>query len=70
MTESAGGVVSMSGPEECSVYGSAGRIGSNMEAKILDPSTGEALGPGRQGELWLRGPAIMLGKPLNIKLFA
>lgn len=32
-----------------------------MEAKIVDPDTGEALRPGQKGELWLRGPSIMQG---------
>jgi len=42
-------------------YGSVGRISENMEAKIVDPSTGESLPPGKTGELWLRGPVIMKG---------
>ncbi|KAG6754172.1 hypothetical protein POTOM_042183 [Populus tomentosa] len=33
----------------------------NMEAKIVDPLTGEVFGPGNRGELWLRGPSIMKG---------
>lgn len=49
------------GPEECSNAGSVGRLSENMEAKIVDPSSGEALPPGHKGELWLRGPGIMKG---------
>lgn len=48
-------------PEECRRHGSVGRLAENMEAKIVDPVTGEALPPGQRGELWLRGPTIMKG---------
>lgn len=53
------------GPDECKAYGSVGKLASHMEAKIVDPATGEALGPGQRGELWVRGPVIMKGKRLN-----
>ncbi|KAI3727032.1 hypothetical protein L1987_66840 [Smallanthus sonchifolius] len=61
MTETGGGVTGMNRPDECQHYGSAGRLSCNVEAKIVDPETGEALSPMRQGELWLRGPMIMKG---------
>lgn len=61
MTETAGAATRTVGPEEATRYGSAGRLGENLEAKIVDPDSGEALPPGKQGELWLRGPAIMKG---------
>ncbi|XP_058102233.1 4-coumarate--CoA ligase-like 9 [Magnolia sinica] len=61
LTESSGGVTRTLGPEECQRYGSVGRLSENIEAKIVDPTTGEALSPGQQGELWLRGPTIMKG---------
>ncbi|EYU23108.1 hypothetical protein ABFS82_09G065900 [Erythranthe guttata] len=61
LTESAGGVARMVGPEEAKVHGSAGPLSENMEAKIVDPASGESLPPGQRGELWLRGPAIMKG---------
>ena len=41
--------------------GSCGVLLPNMEAKILDLGTGEALGPNETGELCLRGPNIMKG---------
>lgn len=47
--------------EESKRYGSVGRLLANMEAKIVDTVTGEALPPGQKGELWLRGPYIMKG---------
>lgn len=51
----------MIGPEEAARYGTVGRLAENMEAKIVDPVTGEALPPGQRGELWLRGPTVMKG---------
>ncbi len=38
-----------------------GRILPNVEAKIVDPETGETLGPNRQGEFCTRGYHIMKG---------
>lgn len=52
------------------VYGSAGRLLNNLEAKIVDPVSGVVLGPGQPGELWLRGPTIMAGENVRlIKIF-
>ena len=62
LTESCGGGSATTGPKESEFYGSAGRLVSNLEAKIVDPATGEALGPCQRGELWVRGPVIMKGK--------
>eukprot|EP00262_Sarcandra_glabra_P000269 TRINITY_DN1032_c0_g1_i2.p1 TRINITY_DN1032_c0_g1~~TRINITY_DN1032_c0_g1_i2.p1 ORF type:complete len:360 (+),score=52.60 TRINITY_DN1032_c0_g1_i2:88-1080(+) len=61
LTESSGGATGTFGPEESQHYGSAGRLAVNLESMIVDPVTGEALGPGQQGEVWLRGPTIMKG---------
>ncbi|KAA8542153.1 hypothetical protein F0562_023305 [Nyssa sinensis] len=61
LTESTGGVTRMLGPDESKRHGSVGRLADNMEAKIVDPATGEALAPEQRGELWLRGPTIMKG---------
>ncbi|XP_024997059.1 4-coumarate--CoA ligase-like 6 [Cynara cardunculus var. scolymus] len=40
-------------------YTSVGLLAPNMEAKVVDWVTGPHLPPGKTGELWLRGPAIM-----------
>lgn len=61
LTETSGSVASTVGPDECKAYGSVGKLASHLEAKIVDPSTGEALGPGQRGELWVRGPVVMKG---------
>lgn len=61
MTETGGGATGMTDPEESKRYGSGGRLAASIQGKIVDPGTGEALGPGQQGELWLRGPNIMKG---------
>jgi len=61
LTETGGGATRMLEPEESKQLASVGRLAENMEAKIVDPVTGEALPPGHQGELWLRGPIVMKG---------
>lgn len=61
LTESGGGAARMIGFDEAKRHGSVGRLAENMEAKIVDPVTVEALSPGYKGELWLRGPTIMKG---------
>ncbi len=45
---------------------SAGRVLPNTECKVVDLPTGNLMGPGEQGEIWVRGPLIMkgyLGRP-------
>ncbi|GAB4845743.1 hypothetical protein Ancab_039144 [Ancistrocladus abbreviatus] len=60
LTESGGVAASMkAGFSE--QYGSVGGLAELMEAKIVDPTNGEALPPGQKGELWLRGPIVMKG---------
>lgn len=69
MTETGGGATGMINLEESKRYGSGGRLSASIEGKIVDPATGEALGPGKQGELWLRGPNIMKGDAFAVILF-
>lgn len=38
---------------------SHGRLLPGNQLRVLDPATGEILGPGREGELALRGPTLM-----------
>lgn len=65
MTESGGVGAGMRGPDEANRYGSVGRLYEFLEAKIVDPATGEALPPDEKGELWLRGITIMKGNNLR-----
>jgi 4-coumarate--CoA ligase len=41
--------------------GSVGVPVPDTENRIVDVESGEALGPGQEGELWVRSPAAMLG---------
>jgi acyl-CoA synthetase (AMP-forming)/AMP-acid ligase II len=41
--------------------GSVGKSAPNTESQFVDPSTGESLGVNQDGELWVRGPQVMLG---------
>ncbi|PON72199.1 4-coumarate-CoA ligase [Trema orientale] len=61
LTETTGSVARMIEAEETKRTASVGRLQENMEAKIVDPVTGQALPPNHKGELWLRGPTIMRG---------
>lgn len=47
--------------ESCKMYTSVGLLAPNMEAKVVNWETGTSMPPGKSGELWLRGPAIMKG---------
>jgi acyl-CoA synthetase (AMP-forming)/AMP-acid ligase II len=50
-----------SGLPEKSKFGSVGPALPNTEWKIVDPASGAALGPGQDGEVWIRGPQVMKG---------
>jgi acyl-CoA synthetase (AMP-forming)/AMP-acid ligase II len=45
--------------------GSVGPPIPNSEVKIVDPVTGEPVGPGGRGEVWVRGPHVMKGYLAN-----
>jgi acyl-CoA synthetase (AMP-forming)/AMP-acid ligase II len=45
--------------------GSVGPPIPNSEVKIVDPVTGEDVGPGERGEIWIRGPHVMKGYLAN-----
>jgi acyl-CoA synthetase (AMP-forming)/AMP-acid ligase II len=41
--------------------GSIGPLVPNTEARLVDPETDEDVPEGEEGEIWLRGPQVMLG---------
>ena len=45
--------------DEIFLPGSCGVLLPNTEAKIIDVTTGENLGPGMRGELCVRGPQVV-----------
>ncbi|KAG0498618.1 hypothetical protein HPP92_003309 [Vanilla planifolia] len=53
--------------ETCKNYTSVGLLAPNMEAKVIDWEMGISLPPGKSGELWLRGPAVMKGYLNDVK---
>jgi 4-coumarate--CoA ligase len=61
MTESTAVATRGFNTSSCKKYTSVGLLAPNMEAKIIDIKNGDCLPPGSQGELLLRGPAIMKG---------
>ncbi|CAA7020115.1 unnamed protein product [Microthlaspi erraticum] len=61
LTESTGIGASTDTVEESRRYGTAGKLSASMEGRIVDPVTGQVLGPNHTGELWLKGPSIMKG---------
>lgn len=68
LTESTGIGASTDSLEESRKYGTAGLLSPSMEARIVDPDSGESLPVNRTGELWLRGPCIMKGMRRRLPL--
>ncbi|ORX91813.1 acetyl-CoA synthetase-like protein [Basidiobolus meristosporus CBS 931.73] len=52
--------VSIMSPAHNLVHGSVGMLVPNQEAKIVSPD-GKELGTNEEGELWIRGPNVMIG---------
>jgi acyl-CoA synthetase (AMP-forming)/AMP-acid ligase II len=47
--------------------GAVGPAAPNTECKLIDPANGEELGPNQEGELWVRGPQVMVGYLNNLE---
>lgn len=55
-------VTHMSSEDEDAIkHGSVGQCIPNTECKVVDLETGQELGSGREGEIWVRGPQVMKG---------
>ena len=50
--------------------GAVGTAAPNTECKLVDPASGEELGPNQEGELWVRGPQVMKGYLNNLEATA
>lgn len=50
--------------------GSVGPPAPNTECKVVEPGTGEELGPNQEGELCVRGPQVMKGYLNNLEATA
>ncbi|RZC90524.1 hypothetical protein C5167_029657 [Papaver somniferum] len=61
ITEAACAIFRAADAWDCRRLGSTGKLIANIQVKIVDPVTGVALPPGKQGELWAKGPSIMKG---------
>uniref|UniRef100_A0AAG5CNP2 Luciferin 4-monooxygenase n=1 Tax=Anopheles atroparvus TaxID=41427 RepID=A0AAG5CNP2_ANOAO len=57
MSETSLGVISRVNDK----VGSVGKVHKTTRAKVVDTETGQALGPGRVGEICVKGPLIMKG---------
>ncbi len=60
------GMTELSPVSHCTVEGdyrpgTSGVTISNTESRIVDPETGEDRGVGERGELWVKGPQVMVG---------
>ncbi|AED94270.1 AMP-dependent synthetase and ligase family protein [Arabidopsis thaliana] len=61
LTESNGAGASIESVEESRRYGAVGLLSCGVEARIVDPNTGQVMGLNQTGELWLKGPSIAKG---------
>jgi len=53
--------VSHATPEGMGRAGTIGVLVPNTECRVVDPDTGEDLGVGADGEIWVKGPQVMAG---------
>ena len=59
--------VSHTTPMDAPRSGSSGLALPNTECRIVDPESGKDLPPGGEGELWIKGPQVMIGYLNNEK---
>ncbi|KAJ5589784.1 AMP dependent CoA ligase [Penicillium hetheringtonii] len=60
LTECSGGVIHQI-DEDKEAIGCVGKLFAGMEGRLVDPKTHKDVALGEEGELWLRGPLVMMG---------
>ncbi|KAL2851550.1 amp dependent CoA ligase [Aspergillus pseudoustus] len=60
LTEATGGIIHQIDEEE-GAFGCVGKLFAGVEARLVDPKTNKDVGVGEEGELWVRGPVVMMG---------
>ncbi|SCL26530.1 polyketide synthase 12 [Micromonospora pallida] len=55
------GSIAVTRPDEPRVEGSCGRPVPGVDVRLVDPETGRDVPVGAEGEVWVRGPSLMLG---------
>lgn len=55
------GSIAVTRPDEPRVEGSCGRPVPGVEVRLVSPDTGRDVPTGDEGEVWVRGPGVMLG---------
>lgn len=48
-------------PDDFDKPGSIGKLVPNTECRIVDPASGQDVDIGEEGEIWIKGPQVMLG---------
>ncbi|WP_416904040.1 class I adenylate-forming enzyme family protein [Micromonospora echinospora] len=55
------GSIAVTRPDDPRVEGSCGRPVPGVDVRLVDPETGRDVPVGVEGEVWVRGPSVMLG---------
>ncbi|PCH02415.1 protein of unknown function DUF4009 [Penicillium occitanis (nom. inval.)] len=59
LSETTGGVIHQIEEEE-HAWGCVGKVLPGIEVRLVDPKTGSDVPSGEEGELWIRGPSVMM----------
>ncbi|WP_305039796.1 beta-ketoacyl synthase N-terminal-like domain-containing protein, partial [Frankia sp. CiP3] len=55
------GPITMTSLDEPAPAGSCGRPVPGLDVRLVDPADGRVVGAGEEGEVWVKGPSLMLG---------
>ncbi|WP_248839539.1 type I polyketide synthase [Frankia sp. AgKG'84/4] len=55
------GAITMNPPDGARVEGSCGLPAPGVDVRVVDPDTGQDRPPRQEGEVWVRGPNVMVG---------